>query len=132
MNKFLFYINTFAVVFISLSVLYQTSLACTDFRIKAKDDTIVIGRSCEFGMPINSHLRTLPRGEKRISKDPKGGKGLTWTTKYGTLYFDSFGEDMLIDGINEKGLSVEGLYLPGYSTYHTVPENQYKNSMPNS
>ena len=52
-----------AVAALSLAILApaQTS-ACTTFRIRAQDGAILIGRSMELGMPLDSQVMIVPRG----------------------------------------------------------------------
>lgn len=42
-----------------------------------------------------------------------GGTAAEWTSKYGSLTFNQHGRDFPLGGINEKGLAVEILWLPG-------------------
>jgi len=88
--------------------------ACSDFQVKAKDGAVVIGRSMEFPEDLHSRIWVVPRGEKRVSVDDKGMKGVSWTAKYGYLAIDGFGiKDAFVDGLNEKGLSFDGLMFTG-------------------
>ena len=96
--------------------------SCTEVRVTAENGAAVIGRSMEFGIDTNSNLVIQPRGQKRTSSTPKGGKGISWTSKYGIAYMDGFKLDMAADGMNEKGLSFGALYLPGFAEYQTVPD----------
>ena len=50
------------------------SPACTDFRIKAADGTVIIGRTMDFEVPVLSLIRVFPRGE-RWSSDAPGTTG---------------------------------------------------------
>lgn len=87
-----------------------TVFACSDFVIKAKDGTVVEGRSMEFPIDLHSRLWVVPRGEKHECSDNKGRKGLFWTSKYGYFGIDAYGiKDGYVDGFNEKGLSISGL-----------------------
>jgi choloylglycine hydrolase len=47
---------------------------------------------------------------------------MTWTSKYGYVMMDFFGSGHPVDGMNEEGLSMGFLYLPGYTKYQTVPK----------
>jgi len=100
---------TLFVLFISLT---SASLACTDFQVKAKDSSVVIGRSMEFALGISSDIVTYPKVAKMTSMLPNGKKGISWAPKYGYLGIDAFKEKAaLLDGINEAGLSVEFLWF---------------------
>ncbi len=99
------------------------SFACTDFQIKAKDKSVIIGRSMEFGMSLKgSEVVVHPRGRKITSMTSKGKKGVSWTSKYAFLAIDCFEEkEAVIDGINEKGLAVEFLWFPISKYQEVVP-----------
>lgn len=87
--------------------------ACTDFQIKTTDGTVIIGRSMEFATPIKSHIILNPRGERQEGGSPDGKEGFTWIVKYGYISIGAFGvENAVVDGMNEEGLSIEGLWLP--------------------
>jgi choloylglycine hydrolase len=96
-------------------------LACTDFLIKAKDGSKVEGRSMEWGADLKSHVRFHPRGEDRKSESPDQKTSLVWNAKYSFLGVDCNGMDIVVDGMNEKGLSMSGLWLPG-TVYQTVQD----------
>jgi len=98
--------------------------ACTDFRLTAKDGTILIARSMEFGSPLNSSIRSATRNQAFSSTAPEGKQGLKWKAAYGYVYLDGFGQNIALDGMNEAGLTFESLYLPGETTYQTVPQGK--------
>lgn len=95
--------------------------ACTDFRLTATDNTILISRSLEFGMDLRSNLMSSPRGKTFTETTTNGKPGLTWKSTYGYLFLDGLDTGYAIDGLNEQGLSIEALYLPGETEYQTVP-----------
>lgn len=114
-----------AIKFVPLALLLMTTassaLACTDFVIKAKDGSVVEGRSMEWGLDLKSHVRFHPPGEERMSQSPDQKTSIKWKGKYSYLGVDCNGMDIVVDGLNEKGLSMSGLWLPG-TVYQTVRE----------
>jgi len=96
--------------------------ACTDFQIIAKDNSVINGRSMEFGPETSSKLVVHPRGERFISKSPIGADAVKWNSKYGFVGLDIFGINTTVDGLNEKGLSVGVLWFPG-AIYEPVSSN---------
>lgn len=104
--------------------------ACTDFRVKANDGTVLITRSMEFAEDMKSNLRTSPRGRAFNMTAPDGTPGLAWKAKYGYVFLDGMNVDVAIDGMNEAGLSVEDLYLPSFAQYQTVPTGQNNKALP--
>ena len=93
----------------------QPAAACTEFILKAQDGAIIIGRSLEFGWNPGYQAVLHPRGQQCVSDAPGGKQGVKWTAKYGFLAMEVFGSG--VDGMNEAGLSLGGLYLPGYTKY---------------
>ncbi len=113
------------------SFFYLTpSLACTDFRLTAKDGTVLITRSMEFAADMQANLRSSPRGRAFNFTSSDGKEAMTWKANYGYVYIDGMNYDAAIDGLNEEGLSFEALYLPGLAQYQTVPPGQNKRALP--
>src|SRR5690349_17346084 len=88
----------------------NSSFACTDFRLTAKDGTVLITRSMEYALDLKSNLRSSPRGRFFTTTAADGSNGLSWKAKYGYLFLDAMNFDIVTDGINEQGLSFEALY----------------------
>jgi choloylglycine hydrolase len=98
------------VVIFSTLLAVNVSFACTDFQIKAEDGSIVIARSNEFGVPPNSSVVFEPSGKEFSGMTPEGQKGLSWKSRYGFLGINGMGmSEKFADGMNEAGLSIEGL-----------------------
>lgn len=118
----------FALSVILLCALGFPAFACTDFRVNATDGSIVIGRSMEWGLDLKSQLMKHPRGEKVQSLAPDGRPGLAWTSKFGFVGINAHGADLSLDGLNEKGFSIEFLWLPG-SVYQTVTDAEVSSAV---
>ena len=108
------------VVLVSLAVVLiivqgYPAAACTEFILKVQDGGVIIGRSLEFGWNPGYQAVLHPRGQQRVSDAPGSKPGVKWTSKYGYLAMEVFGSG--VDGMNEAGLSLGGLYLPGYTKY---------------
>lgn len=112
------------------SLIITASFACTDFRLKANDGTLLITRTMEFAIPMNANLHSSSRDKVFQNTAPDGKPGLSWTAKYGYVYLDGMAINNTIDGMNEKGLSIEALYLPGETTYQTVPVGADAHALP--
>jgi choloylglycine hydrolase len=95
--------------------------ACTTFRIHSKDGAILIGRSMELGMPLQSAVMLVPRGYRLSATRPDQKPGTTWVAKYGFAGMNTLGVDISTDGLNEAGLSVGTLYIPGFVQYQPFP-----------
>lgn len=116
--------------FFSILISYQYAIACTDFITTAKDGTNLITRSMEFALDLKSNIRSSTRGRQFTSTTPNGKPGYSWKAKYGYIFIDGLDQDMSIDGMNENGLSFEYLYLPGETSYQTVPADKDNQAIP--
>jgi penicillin V acylase-like amidase (Ntn superfamily) len=82
--------------------------ACTRALYVAKDGTVIVGRSMDWGEDMMSNMWVLPRGMKR---DGRGGKNtIAWESKYGSLIVSAY-DIGTSEGMNEKGLVVNELAL---------------------
>ena len=92
--------------------------ACTRALYVAKDGTVIVGRSMDWGEDMMSNMWVLPRGMKR---DGRGGKNtVSWVSKYGSLIVSAY-DIGTAEGMNEKGLVVNELALVE-SDYGKPPE----------
>lgn len=91
-----------------------TAYACTTLQLIASDGTPVVGRTMEFGFDLQSDVLVVPAGSQLQSSLDKG---MTYTTKYGMVGANGLHKPIITDGVNEKGLYVGVLYLPGYAEY---------------
>lgn len=100
------------------------SFACTGISLKAADGAAIRGRTLEFGFPMQSKVIVIPAGKDFAGTLPDGGKGLVYKSKYAIVGANALGLPVLLDGINDQGLSVGLFYFPGYAKYTDVtPEN---------
>lgn len=82
--------------------------ACTRIVYVAPDGTVITARGMDWAEDMRSNLWVFPRGTKR---NGMGGAGTPeWTSRYGSLIVSGY--DMgTADGVNEKGLVTNALYL---------------------
>lgn len=105
---------------------FQESEACTGIRLQAKDGSIVHGRTLEFGIQVDTSIVVVPRGYSFEGTTPNGN-GMKYQAKYAAIGAIAFDKPSIMDGMNEKGLSVGTFYFPGFASYPTItPENQNK------
>lgn len=123
--------RTFVSLSLSLAVLavYRPSIACTQIQLTAQDGSVVVGRTMEFAVDLDSHIITSPVGRAFQSASPSGENGAAWSAKHGYLLVDFFGTGRTVDGMNTKGLSVGLLYLPGYTEYQQVPPGEAQQAL---
>lgn len=116
------FLASLATIIFCLSLTTHLSFACSNFQLKAQDNSIVIGRSMEFALELNSKIVIVPRGEKFVSVNDKGVKGVSWVNKYGFLGINGFNiKGGYVDGFNEKGLSFEALLFTSAKYQQAVP-----------
>lgn len=120
----------FAGILTALLMTTNSAQACTDFRLTAKDGTIVISRSMEFSVDMQSNLRSSPRNRVITTMSNNKTPAMSWKAKYGYLYVDGMNQEVALDGMNEMGLAFEALYLPGEAQYQTVPAGKDSQSLP--
>ncbi len=108
----------------------RPSQACTGITLMAKDGAALFGRTMEWGtFDLNSRVVIVPRGYEYVGHTPDGKPGISWTVKYGAVGLDALEKDIILDGMNEKGLTVNLFYFPGYTQYQKYDPSQAAESM---
>ena len=82
---------------------------CTRVVYSGKNGMVVTGRSMDWKTEMHSNLWVFPKGMERNGET--GANSLQWTSKYGSVVTSAF-EIASTDGINEKGLVANLLWLP--------------------
>ena len=105
--------STFIIFFICAIVLnfglQHQSYACSRVLHMSKDSShVVTGRSMDWFEDTDSDLWLFPRGMKK--EGAAGKNSAHWVSKYGSVVTASFNAST-VDGLNEKGLMVNLLYL---------------------
>jgi choloylglycine hydrolase len=86
--------------------------------LKAIDGSVVFVRTLEWGsFDLHSRVAIVSRGYEFVSQMSDGKPGRTWKAIYGAAGIDAVEKNLIIDGMNEKGLSVNVFYHPGYADY---------------
>ena len=93
--------------------------ACTGIALETEKSSYVNGRTVEFGIQLDMSVAVIPRNTVFHGETPIGN-GITYTSKYGAVGIFCFDKIVLMDGINEKGLSAAAFYFPGYASYAKV------------
>jgi choloylglycine hydrolase len=106
--------------------------ACTGGALIARDGGVAVGRTLEFGQPLDSVLAIWPAGSEFTGVTSTGANGLKWKSKYGLLGPTvATLHDQLFDGINDQGLNAGIFYFPGFAQYaEATPENTAKGISP--
>jgi choloylglycine hydrolase len=104
----------------AFSLATAPAFACTGISLKAGDGAAIRGRTLEFGFPLESNVIVVPAGKEFSATLPDGGKGLTYKTRYDVIGANAFGAIMIVDGLNDQGLSIGLFYFPGYAKFATA------------
>ena len=116
--------------FFMIACASHESRACTGIALKAKDGAWVYGRTMEWGtFDLKSRLVIVPRGYNFTGHTPDGKPGITWQGTHGVVGLDAVEKDMIVDGMNEKGLTVGLFYHPGYAVYQKYDPARTAESM---
>ncbi|MEA2558814.1 MAG: hypothetical protein QOH06_318 [Acidobacteriota bacterium] len=95
-----------ALVAITLSV---PASACTTFCLR-DGGRIVFGKNYDWAVG-DGLLVVNKRGVARKADAEGDPKPASWTSKYGSVTFNQYGRDFPSGGINEKGLTIELMWL---------------------
>lgn len=82
--------------------------SCTRVVYLGSENTVLTGRSMDWSEEMQSNLWVFPQGMKRVGA--AGPQSIRWTSKYGSVVVSAY-EAGSADGINEKGLVANLLYL---------------------
>jgi choloylglycine hydrolase len=114
----------FAAFAIALLLGWQAARACTGIRLIAKDGSVVVARTLEFGADLQSKVGVFPAGTTITGQLPNNATGMSFKTKYGIVGANAFGLAMTVDGLNDQGLYIGEFFFPGSAGYATVtPDN---------
>lgn len=101
-------------------------MACTGILMQAENGSAVNGRTLEFGIELDTNVAVIPRNMEFFGKTPLG-KGLAYKSKYAAVGAFCFDDIVIMDGMNEKGLTAAAFYFPHFASYAKVTnENQAK------
>ncbi|MGL4848080.1 MAG: linear amide C-N hydrolase, partial [Clostridium sp.] len=92
---------------------------CTNITLKS-ENKVITGRTNEFAILLDANFAVYLRGEELNGFASDKTKGMKWKNKYGFVGVeapDYAYDNICIDGLNEEGLSIQGLYLPNYTEY---------------
>ena len=84
------------------------ALGCTRTLFVGADDTVITGRNMDWKEDMASNLWIFPAGLKR--EGAAGARSIRWVSKYGSVIVSGY-EVGTADGLNEKGLAANLLYL---------------------
>ena len=96
---------------------------CTGFKLQANDGSLFYGRSLEFAINLESEVEIVPKKMSFVG-NVNNKQGLKWETKYGFVGINGYAQDdLILDGINEKGLVAAILLFPE-AIYQKIPKEK--------
>lgn len=98
-----------AAVFLSPIAAFR-SHACTRVVYHGADSLYIVGRSLDWKTPIPTNIYVYPRGIDKKGSDKPGA--VEWRSKYAAVYAVGY-DGGVTEGMNEKGLAVNGLFCKG-------------------
>lgn len=84
--------------------------ACSRVLYEGNDNLYIVGRSLDWKTPIPTNLYVYPRGIHKKGHNIQGC--VEWTSEYGAVYAVGY-DGGVTEGMNEKGLVVNGLFCKG-------------------
>lgn len=107
--RFTAFVRLVIVLLTTASLMLATpASACTRCLRVFADGSVIVGRSMDWVEDPGSELWIFPRGLRRSGN--AGPASLEWTSRYGSVVVSFYGVASA-DGMNEKGLVVNILYL---------------------
>lgn len=82
--------------------------ACSRVLYVGDGGLVITGRTMDWPEDMSSNLWAFPRGMARDGAT--GPNSVKWTSKYGSVGISAY-DAAIADGMNEKGLVMNGLYL---------------------
>lgn len=113
----------------ALVSLADHAAACTGIRLQAEDGSVIYARTMEFGAELNSSAIIIPRQFEFVGTTAAGTPGLAWKSKYAATGLNGEGLNLVVDGVNEKGLAAGIFYFPGYAEYQSVTDDEASRSL---
>ena len=123
-----FLLAPIGVLFLAMS---NQSNACTGIQLQTKDGAYVSGRTLEFGVFLDTPIALVPRVFEFTGKT-SAGDGMKWKSKYASFGMMVKGYDVILDGINEKGLAAGSFYFPGFAKYSVTTKENLQRSLSSS
>lgn len=103
------------------NIFISSIYGCTRTVYLGSENVVITGRTMDWREDLQSNLWVFPRGIERNGM--AGSQSITWVSKYGSLVTSAY-DIGTVDGINEKGLAANLLYLVE-SNYGKADDKQH-------
>lgn len=100
-------------LFLILVIPFKSAMACTRTLYVSNDGkTVITGRNMDWVEDMGTNLKVLPAGQQRDGgMENSNNIPFTWVSRYGSIIADAYDLEGVADGMNEKGLVANLLYL---------------------
>ena len=106
-----------AAVSLSAAVFPAETEACSRIVYHGTDSLYIVGRSLDWKTPIPTNVYVYPSGmSKKGNLQPDA---VRWTSRYGAVYAVGY-DGGVTEGMNEKGLVINGLFCKGSRTISRI------------
>lgn len=105
-------------------MIHFIALPCSTFSLK-NGSSYFVGKSYDWNVE-SGRIFINKRNVQKVAFKVKNP--VSWTSKYGSLTFNQYGQEFPIGGMNEKGLVIEALWLN--ETFYP-PQNETKQRIDN-
>jgi len=107
-------------------VLILDTLACSSLVLKNGSE-VFLAKNFDWTYG-NGYLIKNLRSTKKQAFYTQAGKPVSWISKYGSVTFNQNGKEMPYGGMNEKGLTVEMLWLE-FTNYGETAQREFLNEL---
>ncbi len=91
------------------------------------EQTVLLAKNFDW-MYGHGYVIKNPRGLSKSAFPTRTGRPAQWAARYGSITFNQNGKEMPYGGINEKGLTVEMLWMD-LTNYGEVEQKEYLNEL---
>jgi len=103
------------------------------FGLKAQNGSPIYGRTMEWGgFDLDSELDRVSHGTSFTSALSGEKQGMSWKNRFDFIAINIANLPVAADGMNETGLTVGVLCLPGFAEYQEMVEGQESVSLSNT
>lgn len=94
--------------------------ACTNITLRTTGGDVIRGRTMELGGDLESEMLVIPKGTPLSGYGPNGDQdGMQWTSTYSAAGLNGFHLPIIVDGLNDQGLSGGMLMFPTFAKSQT-------------
>lgn len=114
------WVSSLVAAFMVFCVASLSAAACTNITLHTKSGDIIRARTMELAGDLESEMLVIPKGAKLAGLGPDAAEnGLQWEAKYSAAGLNGYHLPVIIDGLNDQGLSGGMLMFPTFAKSQT-------------